>query len=115
MMTRSMICFVLLVELLGLDLDIPLARRLLLPVLLHPGLEGLACRCISPRERKSCDIGIGNVHLCKRVGRDDANEGIGERGAGASIEEVADDLRTVLPCDRDIAAIVEGFFQRLAD
>ncbi len=56
-----------LVQLLRLDLDIPLARRLLLPVLLHPGLEGLACRCISPRERKSCDIGIGNVRISASV------------------------------------------------
>src|SRR5258708_27283654 len=115
MMTRSMICFVLLVELLGLDLDIPLAGRLLLPVLLHPGLEGLARRRIPSRKRESGDVGIGNVHLGWRVGRNDANERIGKRRTGASIEEIAHDLRTVLAGDRDIAAIVERFFQRLTD
>src|SRR6266566_22049 len=115
MMTRSMICFVLLIELLRLDLDIPLACRLLLPVLLPPGLEGFACRRIPPSERESSDIGVGDVHFGRRVGWYDANEGIGKRGTGASIEEVAHDLRSVLACDRDIAAIVEGFFQRLTD
>ena len=35
--------------------------------------------------------------------------------AGTPIEEVAYDLRSVLARDRDIAAIVEGFFQRLTD
>ena len=59
MMTCFMIYFVLLIELLGLDLDIPLAGSLLLPVLLHPGLEGLARSRIPPRKRKSCDIGVG--------------------------------------------------------
>src|SRR5882724_7726820 len=77
------------VQLLRLDLDIPLARRLLLPVLLHPCLEGLACRRIPARKRESGYIGIGNIHLGRRVRRDDANERIGERGTGASIEEVA--------------------------
>src|SRR5258707_15269663 len=62
------------VQLLRLDLDILLAGRLLLPVLLYPGLEGLTRRGIPPCKRKSRDIGIGDVHLGRRVGRDDANE-----------------------------------------
>src|ERR1700712_2385172 len=113
MMTCSMMSFVLLVQLLRFDLDIALACRLLLPVLLPPGLEGLARRSVPSRKRESGDIRIGNIHLRRSVGRDDAHEGIGERGTGTSIEEVADDLRTVLACDGDIAAIVEGFLQRL--
>src|SRR5260370_3615887 len=91
-----------LVQLLRLDLDIPLARRLLLPVLLHPGFEGLTGCCVAASKSKSGDIGIGNVHLAWRVGRDDANEGIVERVTGTPIEEVAHDLRTVLACHPDI-------------
>src|SRR5260370_37764116 len=99
MMTRSMICLVLLVELLVLDLDIPLAGRLLLPVLLHPRLEGLARRRIAAGKRQRRNIGVGNIHLARLVGIDDATKGIGERVYGAPIEGGPDDRRTVPAVD----------------
>src|SRR6266851_8577736 len=103
------------VQLLGLDLDILLARCLLGPVLLDPRLEGFSSCRIPPGERERADVRIGYVHLCLLIGGNDANERVAERGAGAAIEQIAFDLRPVLARDRDVAAVVEGLLQRLAD
>ena len=104
-----------LVQLLRLYLDVPFAGRFLLPVLLYPGLEGLA-RCRVPAcECERRDIGVGHIHLCRRIGRDNTNERVSEGRTGTPIEEVADDLRAVLLRDRNVAAIVEGLLQRLAN
>src|ERR1700733_1016454 len=62
------------VQLFRLNLNVLLASGLLLPVLLYPGLEGLACRCVPAAERESRNIGVGDVHLCRRIRWDDADE-----------------------------------------
>src|SRR5580698_8372514 len=88
-----------LVQLFGLDLDVLFACCLLLPVLLHPGVEGLACCGIAAGESERCNIGVGDVHLRGGVRRDDADEGVDEGSTRATVEEIADDLRAVLTGD----------------
>src|SRR5271169_5226660 len=95
MTTCAMMPIPSLVELLGYDLDVLLARSLLLPVLLHPGLKCLSGGCVSPAERERRDVGVRDVHLGRSVRRNDADKGIGERRACTTVEEIAYDLRTV--------------------
>src|ERR1700679_2611866 len=67
------------VQLLGLNLNVLFASGLLLPVFLHPGLEGLACSRVLAAERKRRNVGVGDVHLRGRIRWDDADERVGER------------------------------------
>src|SRR5258708_12917323 len=74
------------VQLLGLDLDILLARCLLGPVLLDPRLECLARCRISPGEPERTDVRIGHVHLLLPVVGNDPTARTPQRAAGPPID-----------------------------
>jgi hypothetical protein len=48
-------------------------------------------------------------------GGDDADDGVGEGGAGAAIEDVALDLGAVLEGEGDVTAVIECFFEGFVD
>src|SRR4051812_5299129 len=103
-----------LIQLLGLDADVLLAGLALFPILAHPGFVALAGGSVASAEGERSDIGIWNIQLLVRIRGIDANQRIGKRGSGATVEDVSIDLLAVLQSDGNIATIIKSLFQRNA-
>src|SRR4051794_21498879 len=93
------------VQLLRRDADVLLPRGLLLVVLLDPRLPALAGGGVAAGEGELGDVGVADAHLLVLVLRDQPDNGIIERLAGAAIEEVTLAGVAVLERDRHIAAV----------
>ena len=101
-----------LVQLFGLDADVLLAGLALLPVFAHPSFVTFAGCGIASAEGEGGDIGVRDIQLLIRVRGIDADERIGKRCSGATIENVAINLLAVFQSDGNIAAVIECFFER---
>src|SRR5262249_45689494 len=91
-----------------------LARRSLLPVLAHPRFPALARRGIPAAEGQRRDLRVRNRNFLRGVLGVEPDDGFGQSLAGTAIEDVYLDPATVLAGNGYIAAIVESFFQGLA-
>ena len=79
-----------------------------------PVFPVLAGGAVFAAKFKARHIGIAQLALVGRLGSEVLHPGVGERGAGVAIEDVGLDLFAGLERERDVAAIVEGFFERAA-
>ena len=88
---------------------------LFLPVLSHPGFPTLASGGVAAGEDKRGDFGVSDFLAAAAVLEQNSNERGFECGTRDAIEEVAFESRTVLLGKCDVTAIVEGFFESLAE
>ena len=86
-----------------------------LGVFFHPGFPGFAGGSVASGEGQGGDVGVGDGNFFVGILRVQADLGIFQRGGGAAVEEVAFDLGSVFAGDGDVAAVVEGFFEGLAE
>jgi hypothetical protein len=98
-----------------MEAQVLFAGGLFLGVFLHPGFPGLAGGGVASGEGQGGDVGIRDRDLIVRILRVEADYGVFQRCRGATVEEVAFDFGSVFAGDSDVAAVVEGFFQRLAE
>src|SRR5215470_15753852 len=89
-------------------------RGLFLPVLFHPGFPAFACGGIAAGKNESGDVGISDFLTRAAIFWQNANKRRCERRTSDSIEDVALEFCAVFLCKRDVAAIVECFFERFA-
>ncbi len=77
----------------------------------HPVFPMLAGGAVFASEFEAGDFGVRNFALVSRLGREVLHPGVGQRGAGGAIEDVGFNLLAGLERERDVAAIIEGFFE----
>ena len=104
-----------LVQRFGFEGDVGFAGGFFLGVFFHPGFPAFAGGGVAAGEGESGDVGVGDGDFFVGVFREEADDGIFQRGGGAAVEEIAFDFRSVFAGDGYVAAVVEGFFEGGAD
>ena len=83
----------------GMQPDVGFSGGLLFLIFLHPGFPALAGRGVASGEGQGGNVGVGNLASLLTLLRQHAHVGIGQRLAGAAIEDVADDRLAALQRD----------------
>ena len=101
-----------LVEGLGVEGNIFFPSGFLLRVSFHPGFPAFSGGCIATGEGECRDIGVGDGYFFVRVLGEETDDRISESASAAAVKEVTFDFASVFAGDGNVAAIVEGFFER---
>src|SRR5437899_3472144 len=99
---------------LRLEAGLTIARSLLIPILPHPGFPTLAGSGVAPRKGQRSDLRIRNFCALIGIFWQKSHERIAKSGAGHPIKDVAFEFAAIPACNRNIAAIVERFFEGFA-
>src|SRR5271156_569029 len=95
-----------------MERNLLLARSLLLPVLAHPGFEGLACGSIPSGEGERRNVGVRDGQLGPLVRRHDADGRVGQRLPRPPVKDVSGNSPPVLKGEGHVAAVVERLLKR---
>src|SRR5579864_3017286 len=105
----------MLVQRFRMQAQVLLPGRLFRGVLLHPGFPTLAGSSVAAGKGERPNVGVGNSNLFVRVFRIKPDYGLFQTRTRAPVENVALDFGSVLAGNSDVAAVVEGFFERLPE
>ena len=92
--------------------QIRFAGSFLRRIFLHPRFPAFAGGSVASGKSKGRNFSVGNRKLFVRILRIKPNYRILQRRRCPAIEQIAFDLRSILPRDGHVAAIVERFFKR---
>src|ERR1700678_1075149 len=94
--------------------DVLLAGGLLFSILLQPRFPMLCGGAVFAGELDARNLGVTHLAFFRRVGGEVLHVGVAKPAAGVTIEDVGFHALAILEGERDIAAIIEGLFERSA-